>query len=485
MFYLLNKRYRLRGWQRLPYALYDDVIKKPKFLTKELFMLAAHCDGHHDIRRDELSEPMQAALDELINLHIAREAFYGESLLPEQIYKMYPCQYKREAHWSVTGKCNLRCRHCFMSAPDGKHGEPTFEQLMDTLDQLVECGVSQVGITGGEPFVRRDLLELISEIHKRGIGINCIFTNGWMLNEAFLDKIEAMGVKPPFQLSFDGVGQHDFLRGIDGCEERTLNALKLLQKRGYSVSVSTCLHKGNAHTVRETVQLMASLGVRSMKMGASLELGEWADPQLRELSLSKQEELELFEAYIPQFFEDGAPISLMLKGAFSYNKPEESWNLTYLRPCSTAFEGSVLSCASMKNSFYIGADGMIAPCMSMCDCNFADQFPNIFKTPLSEILGDSMLTRFCNTTVKEVRDKNDKCRKCPHVSKCTGGCRNMALITGDNFYDPDQDLCYFFENGWDKRIFELAETHYRKYCVDRGMTPKQYDMIIPDDDVKN
>ena len=478
MFYILNERYRLRGWQKVPYAIFDTTTKSPVFLDKERFSLLAKCDGFHSIKRETLSEKLQRFLDDSLKNEIIREATFGDMLLPEQEYKLYPCRYKREVHWSITGLCNLKCRHCFMSAPGGKHGNPTHEQLMETMDQFVECGIAQVGITGGEPLIRPDFLEIAEELTKREIGINCIYTNGWLVTEELLDSIESLGIKPPFQLSYDGVGQHDFLRGIEGCEERTLNAIRLLQKRDYRVSVSTCLHKGNIHTVRETVNLMASLGVKSMKMSSTLELGNWADPELRALSITPAQELEAFEQYIPAFFEDGAPISIMLAGTFIYDKSDEAWSFNCYRPCPTSWEPNVLSCPSIKSAFYVGADGMVAPCMGMCDCSYAKNFPNLYSTPLREVLGDSHFMDLCAATVKQVRDGNDKCRSCEHIDKCTGGCRNGALIDSNNFYDVDKSVCFFFENGWDERLGAVAEAHYNVYCAKNGIAPKKKNEVL-------
>ena len=475
MFYILNERYRLRGWQKVPYAVFDTVSKSPAFLSRERFSLIAKCDGFHSINREELSAELQNFLADSLANGVIREAALGDVLLPGQKYKLYPCRYKRDVHWSITGRCNLKCRHCFMSAPGGKHGNPTHEQLMETMEQFVECGISQVGITGGEPLIRSDFLEIVEELTKREIGINCIYTNGWFVTEELLDALEALGIKPSFQLSYDGVGQHDFLRGIEGCEERTLNALRLLQERGCRVNVSTCLHRGNVHTMRETVNLMASLGVEGMKMGATMVLGEWADPELRELSLTPAEELEAFERYIPEFFEDGAPLSIMLAGTFSYQKSDEAWIFNCYRPCSATWESKALSCASIKNSFYVGADGMVAPCMGMCDCGYAENFPNLYTTPLRDILSNSHFMDLCATTVKQVRDGNDKCRSCEHVDKCTGGCRNTALINSNNFYDVDKEVCFFFENGWEERMRAVIEPHYREYCAKNGITPGEQD----------
>ena len=231
------------------------------------------CDGAHDLEPESLDEEGQRLFHELQERGVIRKAWLGEYLAPEQEYRVYPAQYKREAHWSITGACNLRCRHCFMSAPSAKHGVPSFDQVVSIADQLAECGVFQVGLTGGEPLTRKDFLDIIDLLNEREIGIDCIYTNGRLVDEAFLDGLDERGVHPPFQLSFDGVGCHDFLRGIPGAEERTLSALRLLRDRGHPVNVSMCLHRGNRHSLRETVRLMASLGVRSMKLSSIFGFG--------------------------------------------------------------------------------------------------------------------------------------------------------------------------------------------------------------------
>ena len=90
----------------------------------------------------------------------------------------------------------------------------------------------------------RYLLGVVDALGERGIAIEGIKTNGWLLDEAFLDGLDARGVRPRFQLSFDGVGCHDFLRGVPGAEERTVRAIGMLRERGHEVTAALCLHRG-------------------------------------------------------------------------------------------------------------------------------------------------------------------------------------------------------------------------------------------------
>jgi len=469
--YVLNERYRLRGWYKLPTGVLDTQLKMANFLSLNEYRLLLKCDGAHRMEEENLSEQEVKFLEKLEKSGVIRKAILGEFLQPEQAYVTYPARYRREAHWSITGACNLKCRHCFMSAPSAKHGSPSHEQIIAIADQLAECGVFRVGLTGGEPLIRDDFLDIIDAMNEREIGISVIFTNGWLVDEKLLDELDKRNAHTAFQLSYDGVGQHDFLRGVDGAEEKTLKALKLLQERDHKVSVSMSLHKGNRHTVRESVNLMASLGVKSMKVGTMMTLGEWMQPEVRDLQMTPADEQAVFEEYIPQYFEDNAPVSIMLSGSFMYNPGDPKWGIFYERKISEKAEKKTPSCGVLTHNFYIGADGMVAPCMGMGDCGFAKNFPNLFETPLKDILRDSELIRLSGVTVGEVRDRSGKCRDCEFIDRCFGGCRNAALMAGDDYYGVDPSICEFFKNGWDKRIREVADPAFEEYikrCPPKG-----------------
>lgn len=472
MIYILSKRFRLRGWKNRLGGLYDTVKKNSVFLNRDCFFLLMKCDGAHDIDRDSLDEHEKRFFDECLKEGIIKPAGFLDFLTPEQEYILYPAEYKASVHWSITGACNLKCRHCFMSAPYAKHGAPTHEQILQIADSFAECGIFNVGLTGGEPLIRDDFLDIVSELAMREIRVTTIYTNGWLVDEKLLDELEKRGQHPSFQLSYDGVGTHDFLRGVPGAEERTIQALRLLRERRHSTSVSMCVHKKNSDTLRESVKLLASLGVESLKAGAMMKLGEWARPEVADLQLSPKENLEMIEAYIPQYFEDNAPLSIMLSGAFMYTPGDDVWNIYYRQECPADQEQVAPSCGVLTENFYVGADGMVAPCMGMADCSYAVKLPNLFKTPLKDIIGrDSDFNRLCHTTVAEVRDRSEKCRSCRFIDRCTGGCRNSALMQGDNYYAADEECCYFFENGWEERITAAAQPAFEAYI--RRCPPKK------------
>lgn len=463
MKYILDERFRFRGWYKKPTGIYDTRRKEAFFPDADSYLTLLKCDGANDVDLSSLDEKAKNTLKAFEEEGIIRRARFGEFLQEDQMYRAYPARYRKSVHWSITGACNLKCRHCFMSAPNAKHGAPSHEEIIRIADQMAECGIFQVGITGGEPLIRDDLMQIIDALNEREIGITVIYTNGWLVDEVLLDALEERNVHPGFQLSYDGVGWHDWLRGVSGAEERTIKALKLLQERNFRTSVSMCIHRKNQHTLRESVKLMAELGVTGMKVNAVMELGEWANPELADARISAAEEMEIYEAYIPQYFEDNAPLPISLGDFFEYTPGESEWKIGCEKPLTEEEVERCPSCGVLTKHFYIGADGMVAPCMGMADSEFSKQFPNLRETPLKEILRDSGFVDLCNTTVGEVRRHNPECLECPHIDRCTGGCRQVALVQENDFYAIDRPQCEFFKNRWDERIRRAADPAFAEY----------------------
>ena len=123
MYYILDERYALRGWQKLPFALVDRRIGRTTFLPKADMALLLDMDGRTD--QAGASEERKQALKKLEEDGIIHPCEPGTKLKDYQRYKFYDNRYIRTAHWSVTGRCNYRCKHCYMSAPEPNTGSWT------------------------------------------------------------------------------------------------------------------------------------------------------------------------------------------------------------------------------------------------------------------------------------------------------------------------------------------------------------------------
>ena len=87
--------------------------------------------------------------------------------------------------------------------------------------------------------------------------------------------------------SYDGVGGwNDWLRGINGAEKLTVRAFELCRDMGFKTVAGMMIHKGNRHTLRDTVNYLASLGVSLVRIRTVADMGGWtAHNENKQLSL--------------------------------------------------------------------------------------------------------------------------------------------------------------------------------------------------------
>lgn len=456
MYYKLKERYRLRGWERLPYAIQDTQTGSTDFIDEIAFQAASFCSGLVDVDSPLLLPAHKKVITELKKNGIIEECGNGDGLQQEQEYRLMPCRFIRRAHWSITGRCNLRCRHCYMSAPQAKYGELSHEQCLDIVRQVSDAGILQVSLTGGEPLVRRDFLEIVDALLERKIKICQIYTNGVLVNEKLLAELERRQTKPEFSLSFDGVGWHDWLRGVDGAEKMAVDAIKLLRSHDFPVSVETSLHKGNIHTLEATLNLLAELGVRSVKTSPTSDAGNWLNEGGKH-NLNVDELYTAYLDYIPKYKAAGAPLSVMLGGFFMCGKGSEK----YMSP-SKKFDGSEKMlrqtlCPSARNTMYIAADGKLLPCIPLTGLPIQDGMPSVTEMDICRALSDSRYLSLIDTRLEDLLKVNARCRDCEYKLSCGGGCRAGALVGSGEYLGCDDWTCHFFKNGFEAKIAAIYE----------------------------
>lgn len=431
------------------------------------FRVLMLCDGKTELSRELLSEEEWGTLEFFVEKGIVQPSKQPNAIQSGQEYRYYDNRFVKSAIWSLTGRCNYRCRHCYMDAPEGALGELSHEEAMDIIEQLADCGVLRVDLTGGEPFVRADFWELIDSMLSHGIAISQIYTNGWLVDEKLLRQLEQRGIKPSFSLSFDGVGWHDWMRGIKGAEEAALRALRLCIDHGFQVNVEMCIHKGNAHTLRETVNLLSSIGVPDMKCGIVSDTEPWMKNNEGN-TYSFREYSEDMLSYIPNFFEDGCPMNLMLGSIITLYKNSTKFNVIPEHNTGTNESINCHLCGSARSNCYITPEGRLLPCLPMTACKEQEQFPKIADVGLRKGLSESFFMEFVDRRVKDLMEANQKCRECPYVLKCGGGCRAAALAQTGDLMGVDENLCMLWNEGYVDRIRQTAEDAVRRFCPEKA-----------------
>jgi radical SAM protein with 4Fe4S-binding SPASM domain len=162
-----------------------------------------------------------------------------------------------------TGRCNFRCRHCKLAILDQRRAELSFEEISTIFGRSRILAGLPISIAGGEPFVRKDMVEILDFLTRHG---NPVFvtTNGW-----YLDRIRRLSeVGHPELLtigvSVDGVGEtHDTIRR-KGAFARSAEAIEIARAAGCHVQINTVVQPDNLATVEGISEYFQRLGVHQV-----------------------------------------------------------------------------------------------------------------------------------------------------------------------------------------------------------------------------
>ena len=163
--------------------------------------------------------------------------------------------------WEITRACALACKHCRAEAQSHRHpDELNREESSQLIQELAELKPPMLILTGGDPLMRRDALDLVREATEAGLHVSLSpSATGKLMNIDFAE-IKAAGVER-ISLSLDGATRetHDAFRGVTGTFVRTISAVHRAHAAGIGVQINTTLTRGNLHEYEAFKQLMFEL----------------------------------------------------------------------------------------------------------------------------------------------------------------------------------------------------------------------------------
>ncbi len=174
--------------------------------------------------------------------------------------------------YEATMRCNLHCDFCYVGTLLNIEGEWREELPLETLRRAFpdQDGL-QVSLTGGEIFMRKDILGVMEVFRDKGYVCGYLTTNGTIITEERADALAALasaGFLKHISVSIDGPGElHDKARGVKGTFERTSEGLRRLQHAARArhaplrVSVNTTVAHQTLDALTEMVDVAAELGV--------------------------------------------------------------------------------------------------------------------------------------------------------------------------------------------------------------------------------
>jgi radical SAM protein with 4Fe4S-binding SPASM domain len=279
-------------------------------------------------------------------------------------------------------------------------------------------------ITGGEPFLRNDIFEVLKEIRSRGFDIY-ILSNGILIDKErakILSNLVISGV----QVSIEGPEEiHEKIRG-KGSFSSAFKGVRHLLDQGITVTLNVTLSDINADYFMDMVELSSATGVQ--KLGFSRLVPSGRGKSLLPNMLKKERVKELYEAIISLKINgldivSGDPV---LSQLFSTDKKDHG---------SIATGG----CAAGLSGVTILQDGTITPCRRL-DIPIG----NIRKDSLREVWATSEVL----LKLRDRRSYKGRCRSCSRWASCRG-CRAIAYAyscsKGEDDFLSEDPQCFIEE----------------------------------------
>jgi len=208
----------------------------------------------------------------------------GNSLLQEikktEFLKSFPElhseEYKGRSHYlelshleecwiHITDSCNLKCTHCLFSCSPQTNKTLELKDIKSVVDQSYKLGVKVFYLTGGEPFVHKDIKEILNYIlHDFEDTSAVVLTNGTLIDK-YINFINTLPLdRLYFQISADGTGKiNDETRG-KGSYDKLLKNLEILKNINVSKTISMTVHRGNLSELNKIVDLAAKYNIYSV-----------------------------------------------------------------------------------------------------------------------------------------------------------------------------------------------------------------------------
>ncbi len=314
-------------------------------------------------------------------------------------------------HWllaELTYKCPLQCPYCSNPVEIARYQkELTTEDWVRVLREAREMGAVQLGFSGGEPLVRRDLEEMIAEGRRLGYYSNLI-TSGVGMDEARVQRFKEAGLDH-IQISFQASNEelNNFLGGTKSFQHK-MEMARLVKKYEYPMVLNIVLHRMNIDQIRDILDMTVALQADYVELASTQYYG-WSRVNVDQL-LPTREQLENAEQVAREYqlrMEGRMKVIYVIPDYFA-NRPKrcmDGWGQVFLT---------------------VTPDGTALPCHAAGQLPL--EFPNVREHSIPWIWNESPGFQH----FRGLDWMQEPCRSCPERFKDLGGCRCQAfMLTGD------------------------------------------------------
>lgn len=307
-----------------------------------------------------------------------------------------------EVDLHLTNRCPCRCDHCFVSGGQVELAEPTLSQVTTFISHISDMGLKEIHLTGGEPFLREDLEDIVESAVRKGLTVK-VNTSGVGVSRERLQRLYELGVKW-IGIGIEGVNPetHDagkHLAGAHDCAIATLtNALEI----GFSVEVMTLITKRNQSEMLALAEFLTQKGVQKISAFYYTCINRAAENSYLQPTVEKWEETvtlmkNSIECINPEI-------------EFSYQLPEVPDSISHSYVCRIP----------QRDFCVVLPDGRVYPCALFA---LSSQYlGNVWERPLNEIWNDEKSwERYSGIGTQRSNNCSSK--------GCNGGCPAYVWIT--------------------------------------------------------
>lgn len=324
----------------------------------------------------------------------------------------------------ITGRCNLRCKHCYRTDGDT---EPLslddviavieqYKVLLEKYNRLHHVNYKgHINITGGEPFVRTDIRQILKYLgDNRRIFSYGILSNGSFIDEEIVSILKQTEVSF-IQLSIDGDRDtHDDLRA-KGDYDRVFRTAQYLEKAGIRTYISFTANKQNFQHIPKVAAECRKRRITKLWSDRLVPIGNGED--LAQLAITAD--------IMPQYIKALKKAQGNILTKLLYPKTQVTMNRALQFIDST---GNLYSCGAGDCLITVDEFGKVMPCRRMpISCG------NVFSSTLENIY-------FQNETFRMLRNSGipNECLNCKYGNYCRGGakCQSFAKYGTFDCADP-------------------------------------------------
>ncbi len=401
--------------------LQDSVRTEPEELFSKL-------SNYYGIPKDLMTEDVNNFLDELM-----KAGFIKDSSFEGNEKNSTANDFTDNGIWlKVTNRCNLKCEYCYANsgAFDAK-SEISIEEIEDLLSNMSEP-IRKIIITGGEPLIRTDILDIIQVCNK--YGKVQLLTNGTLGDRELYETI--LSLVDSIQISIDSniPEYHDRNRGAGSFEKAVWHAGLICEIDNSKLAVAMTPTPKYKADIVDMIKFCQSIGVYQLHINRFVPYGraeKYEDGfNLEDFFNWVDKGYEyIYETYV-SYYKQNRQFNFLLDVASDLNREVYS-------------TGKKCSCGVNHNLFSIDCNGDVYLCPSLHKEGLV--LGNVKEKSLVDIKSESK-KKYKSFLVDDL----DKCKDCELKYFCAGGCRAIALNNTDDIYGVEDDCAVY-----KKRILDL------------------------------